>query len=149
MYRDVVTLFNRSRKTGRDEFWPTVLPGCDLNEDEAAVLAKYGASAQDKAMLHVRYAVEAGEAVLCGKVYRSPKEWRALTDEEKAETVTFQTGAGFDFFLRGVWSGEVPVNDEDYTDGFYNELNRTRDGVYAVSSAARYSVIPHFEVMGK
>lgn len=149
MYRDTVTLFNRSRKVGHDEFWPTVLTGVDLNADQAAILAKYGAQSQDKAALHIRYAGTDGAITVGGKTYYSPKQWQALTDAEKAEAITFQAGAGFDFFLVGSWDGSGPISDDDYTDGFYNHLNATQDGVYAVSSAAIYSVIPHVEVMGK
>ena len=50
MYQDTITLFNR---TG--EKWKAiVLPHVDLNADQAAIIAKYGAESKDKASLHVR-----------------------------------------------------------------------------------------------
>ena len=51
MYQDTITLFNR---TG--EKWKAiVLPHVDLNADQAAIIAKYGAESKDKASLHVRF----------------------------------------------------------------------------------------------
>lgn len=149
MYQDTVTLFNRARKIGRDVFYATVLSFVDLNADAAAIVAKYGVQSQDKATLHVRYDIDDDEKVIAGKRFLPPKEWQALSDEEKAQAVTFQTGQGFDFFIAGAWDGAETIEDDAYTDGFYSYLNKSRDGVYAVTSAAVYSVIPHVEVMGR
>lgn len=150
MYQDTVTLFNRSHKASGDVFFPTVLRGVDLNADQAAIIAKYGGQSQDKAALHIRFAIQDDEKTIAGKRFMPPKEWQALSDDEKAQTVTFQTGQGFDFFMMGAWEdGVSPVQDDDYTDGFYNYLNRSMDGVYSITSAAVYSVIPHVEVMGR
>ena len=49
----------------------------------------------------------------------------------------------------GEWDGEDTINDSDFNKGFYNYMSATRDGVYTVTSVARYSVIPHFEILGR
>ena len=57
-----------------------------------------------------------------------------------------------DTFISGDWGNEDPVYDSDYFSDkdFYTYMNRTHDYVFAVSSVGGpYSVIPHFEIMGK
>lgn len=42
------------------------------------------------------------------------------------------------------------LNDDSlYPQGFYNYINEEYGECYAISSVAMYSVIPHFEIMGK
>lgn len=146
MYQDTVTLFNRRRGKAGDTWFPTVLQGVDLNVDHAALVAKYGSSCNDKAVLHIGYSQKSGP-VIGGKSYLTPMLWQSA--EAPAEALTFQSGEGFDFFIEGAWPNEDPVADEDWPGGFYNHLVHTRDGVYAISAVAQYSVIPHFEVMGR
>lgn len=148
MYQDVVTMFNR-KPGGRgegDTWYPTVIAGVNLNIDRAAILAKYGADSQDNAELHIRYQKDGGEIMVAGKPWMSPKEWDGTED-----SLTFAGGNSFDFFWQGEWDGGI-VTDSDSRwadEGFYNYMNRTHDYVFAVSSVALYSVIPHFEIMGK
>ncbi len=146
MYRDTVTLFNRRRGKDGDVWYPTVLEGVDLNVDQAAIAAKYGSQGAYKAKLHVRYGWDAGP-VAGGKRYLTPLLWQAA--EDPAAAFTFTMGEFFDFFIEGAWPDTEPVQDSAFPGGFYDHLNKTRDGVYAVSSAQQYSVIPHFEVFGK
>lgn len=148
MFRDTITVFNRRREEAGDTWYPTVLEGVDLNVDHAALVAKYGSSCSDKAVLHVKYDWHGGPKV-CGKAYLTPMLWQAAEDPAKA--VTFQTGEAFDFFIEGAWEGAElgPVRENDWPRGFYDHMNRTRDGVWAVTAASRYSIIRHFEVTGK
>ncbi len=146
MYQDTVTLFNRRREPDGDVWYPTVLRGVDLNVDHAALVAKYGSSCNDKAVLHIRYGWHDGR-VVGGKDYLTPMLWRRA--EDPAGAITLQSGEDFDFFIEGAWPDETPVKDDDWPGGFYAHMVQTRDGVYAVSSAAKYSVIPHIEVMGR
>ena len=97
-------------------------------------------------MLHIRYGWHDGP-IVGSKSYLTPLLWQAVADPTKA--LTFQSGESFDFFVEGTWPDSAPIRDADWPGGFYNHLVRTRDGVYAVSAAAQYSVIPHFEVMGR
>ena len=54
----------------------------------------------------------------------------------------------FDFFYLGEYS-EEPISDEDYMEGFYDYMNSTFDGVFAITSVAKLDLIPHFEITGK
>lgn len=60
--------------------------------------------------------------------------------------ITFHDGDLFDFFWEGEWT--ETVNDEDYPNGFFDYMKKNHDMVFAITSVARYSVIPHFEIMG-
>ncbi|MBQ8797226.1 MAG: hypothetical protein IJZ56_03410 [Oscillospiraceae bacterium] len=148
MYNDTITLFNRKPgERGQPDTWyPTVIKNVNLNIDRAAILAKYGAESQDNAVLHIRYKKDGDEILVSEKPWMPPKAWDGTED-----SITFASGTNFDFFWMGEWNGGV-VSDADSrwsTEGFYNYMNRTHDYVFAVSSVAMYTVIPHFEIMGK
>ncbi len=146
MYQDTITLFNRKPgERGQGDTWyPTVIEGVNLTVDRAAILAKYGPETQDNAVLHIRYTKEGDDLIVSGKPWMPPKEW-----DKTEDSVTFSSGNNFDFFWKGKWTGGI-VSDVEYGDeGFYNYMNRIHDYVFAVSSVAMYSVIPHFEIMGK
>lgn len=141
MYRDTVTLFNYYN----GKWYPTVLNNVDLNADRAAILARYGATSSDRARLHVTYQLTAdGEINIGGNKYVKPENYSG-----EAGTITFASGNLFSFFSSFAWDGEAVISDDAYMQGFYNYLNSLSGEVYAVSSVAMYSVIPHFEVMGK
>lgn len=135
MYKDTVTLFNRSGNTWKVH----VLNNVDLNIDRMAILATYGENSADTAKLHIKDY----NGTVCGYKYVEPHEYTGADNE-----ITFRSGEDFDFFATGAYS-YTEVNDTDYIDGFYNYLNSVRDHVFAISSVARYSVIPHFEIMGR
>lgn len=151
MYQNTITLFNRkSGDRGQPDTWyPTVIRNVNLNIDRAAILAKYGPETNDTAMLAIRFKPSAGEALIdCGngvqKPWMPPKSWDRTVD-----SLTFSGGSDFDFFWQGEWVDGI-VKDSDYGDeGFYNHMNRTHDYVFAISSVAMYSVIPHFEILGR
>lgn len=145
MYKDTITLFNRKPGGVKGDAWyPTVIRNVNLNIDRAAILAKYGAESQDNAALFIRYQNDNGNILVSGKPWMPPKEW-----DQTEDAITFNGGAKFDFFWKGEWTGGI-ASDADYGDeGFYDWMNRTHDYVFAVSSVAMYSVIPHFEIMGR
>lgn len=151
MYKDTVTLFNRYTTKGRKIVWyPTVLRGVNLNVDKASIVAKYGSNSQDKAVLNVKYNSGDDAAMVGDKRYLLPKEWSKQIEDVLAESLTFATGKEeFDFFYEGVWESDEPIMDDDYTSGFYSYMNNNYDNVFAVTSASKLSVIPHFEVVGK
>lgn len=150
MYKDTVTIFNRKEGDEGDTWYPTILQNVQLNMDRAAIMAKYGPEAADSAVLNIRYHRDGGDKIVGEKRWVPPKEWEAQLDH--SQTVTFTTGNRFDFFWLGDWGSEEPVYDSDYfsdTD-FYTYMNRTHDYVFAVSAVGGpYSVIPHFEILGK
>ena len=148
MYADVITLFNRYDTGAEDKWFPTVLRDVDLNADKAAIVAKYGENSTDNARLHVRFDIDGGEIIVGSKTYLPPKMWKAQSEAEASNSLTFTSGQNFDFFIVGEWGGEA-VNDTDYIDGFYNFCNRIYDYCFAITSVAGYSIIPHFEIMAK
>lgn len=150
MYVDTITLFNRKESRLGDTWYPSILRNVNVNIDKAAILAKYGAETQDNAVLHVRYTQNGDNKIVGEKPWLPPKQ--LANRDAYGNVITFTDGARFDFFWLGEWDGEEPINDADYTaDGdFYTHMNRTHDYVYAITSVAGpYSVIPHFEILGK
>lgn len=150
MYNDTVTLFNRKEGREGDTWYPTVIRNADLNIDKAAIVAKYGPEATDTAVLHIRYRNQDGKKMIGEKQWLPPKRWENLLDYSKA--ITFADGNRFDFFWLGDWGDEDPVKDIEYVSDtdFYTYMNKTHDFVFAISSiGGPYSVIPHFEIMGK
>lgn len=150
MYTDTITLFNRREGDEGDTWYPTVLHNVHLNMDRAALVAKYGATSSDNAVLFVRYKKENGDIVIGGKKWLPPKKWEET--KKFASTITFTTGTRFDFFILGDWGNSDPVHDLDYSldTDFYTHINKTRDFVFAITSVGGpYSVAPHFEIMGK
>jgi len=151
MYIDTITLFNRDAANGL--WYPTVMQNVDLNADRGAIMATFGANATDTAQLHVRYHQENGCLKVGRKTYLEPNRFAAIVDKSKYFTFAFGQENGdlaFDFFIKGKYD-EAVIDDDDYDeyDGFYNYMNATRDNVFAVTSCAIYSVIPHFEVLGR
>ena len=140
MYKDTVTIFTRAGNV----WYPTLVKGADFNGNRAAILARYGENSKDNAELHLRLG-KCG--CVAGKRYVLPKEWDSLTD--KADSFAMRES---DFFIVGDYTSLATggtVSDLTYHDGFYNHMNRTYDNVYLITSVARYSVIPHFEVLAR
>lgn len=148
MYDKTITLFNHYKSRLGDIWYPTVIRGVNLNMDKAAIMAKYGAESNDKAVLNIHYQTVDGQIMVDGKPYRPPKEWSNQTNDKLTETITFASGKDFDFFMLGEYPTTEPIADDDYIDGFYNHVNDNYDFVFAVTSVGYYSVIPHFEIMG-
>lgn len=148
MYSDTVTIFNRYESRLGDMWYPTVLRGVNFMSDRSAIVQKYGEQSKDNAVVNVRYDNVNGKVFVVGKEYFPPKEWDRQTNDMLAETITFTPGEKFDFFYLGEYS-EEPISDDDYMEGFYDYMNSTFDGVYAITSVAKLDLIPHFEITGK
>lgn len=154
MYNETVTLFMQYRDRQRNVYWyPSVLRNAHLNMDKSAIIAKYGPDSQDNATLNVRYTRdEDGNIVVGGKRWLPPKEWDNQLNDDYSNTITFADGTAFDFFYVGEWPDEDVIADEDYdmSEGFYNYMNNKYDYVFAITAVGGpYSVIPHFEIMGR
>lgn len=149
MYDKTITLFNRYHSRLGDTWYPTVLHDVDLNIDKAVVTAKYGPESSDKAILHIRYERKDGAIFVGGKKWLPPKQWEAQTNDELAETLTFSDRTNPDLFYWGEWE-DIPMLDDDYTGGFNDYISARKDFVFAVSSVGGpYTLIPHFEILGK
>ena len=150
MYSDTVTVFNRYVDSFKNTTWyPSVIKGVNLNIDKAAIVAKYGAESKDNAVLNIHYHTVDGQVFVDGKPYLPPKEWERQTNDMLAESITFASGTDFDFFMLGEYPVKEPIKDEDFKNGFFEEVKKEYDYVFSITSVAKYSVIPHFEIMGK
>jgi hypothetical protein len=148
MYTDTITVFNRKDSRLGDTWYPTILRNVNLNIDRAAIAKVYGAESADTCLLGIKYVALNGEKYIGQKRYLLPKEWDSQVRDELAETITFTAGEGFDFFIEGEYD-ETPVNDDDYTEGFFEYMKRNYDRVYSITSVSEFSVIPHIEITGK
>ena len=148
MYSDTVTIFNRYESRLGDMWYPTVLRGVNFMADRSAIVQKYGEQSKDNAVINVHYENVGCKSFVDGKEYLQPKEWDRQTNDRLSDTITFTPGEKFDFFYLGEYS-EEPISDDDYMEGFYDFMNSTYDGVYAITSVAKLDLIPHFEITGK
>lgn len=151
MYKDTITLFNRYTIKDRKVIWyPTIMRGVNLNVDKASIVAKYGSNSQDNAILNVKYQNTDDGVKVSDKLYLLPKEWSKHTENALKESFTFIAGTQeFDFFYIGEWKNEDNIFDDDYINGFYSHMKNNYDNVFAITSVSKFSVIPHFEVVGK
>lgn len=153
MYNDTVTIFCRYQSKLGDMWYPFVLHNVDVNTDKASIIAKYGTDASDNAQLHIKYQFRDGAKMIGDKKWLPPKEWDRQTNDQLSDTITFTGGENFDFFWIGEWTGDIPIADDDpqwSRKGFFAEMNSRYDYVFAITSVGGpYSVIPHFEILGK
>ena len=144
-----LTLFNRHGETEENWRWyPVTLQGVTLHDIRAnAPTADAGITNADQVEALISAKADRSLQDAAGNVLRyvGPKEYAAL--EDPAGFFTFTPGQ--DFFLVGSYEAEEAVADIDFDEGFYHALNRERDGVYRITSAAFYSLLPHFEIGGR
>lgn len=149
MYSDVVTLFCKRGKM----WYPTVLRNVELNMDRGSIIKQYGADSSDNAKLHVRYDTAGDSKMICSKRWLPPKEWEKQGEEQLLETLTFSSGKDFSFFLAGDWPENALIQDDNEKygrNGFYNYMNTNYDYVFAITTVGGpYTLIPHFEILGK
>jgi hypothetical protein len=155
MYSNIITLFNRYDSQTGTVWYPHILTGVDLNTDRGAILKKYGPDSTDNAQLHVRYHFRDGVKEITDNAgneleWLQPKKWAKQTNDALENSITFSLDS---FFWEGVWDGGI-VNDAEYTDrryeGFYAYMNAKHDNVFLITSVGGpYTVIPHFEILGK
>lgn len=134
MYKDTITLFTQLN----DVWYGTVIKGSDLNIDRAKILKTYGENSTDKALLHIKVI----DGKVADKTLVKPKDFDGTN-------FTVKTGNDFSFFIEGEFS-PLQVNDDDYvsdsSDGFFDYM--AQNGAMACKMVARYSVIPHLEIIG-
>lgn len=149
MYSDSVTVFTRYEDSLGDITWyPTVIHGVNLMIDKAAIVAKYGAESKDNAVLNIRYQIANGQIMVADKPYLPPKEWKRQTEDKILQSITFASGTEYDFFMLGDYGSTEPIKDADFK-GFFSHIKKEYDFVFAITSVAKYTAIPHFEIMGK
>lgn len=146
-----VTVFNFYESSTASVWYPHVISGVSLYTDRGAILKKYGPDSADNAEMHIPYTEKDGQKIIvdaAGKElpWLPPKEWKRQVNDSLDDTITFSAD---DFFIEGVWDGGT-VDDGDYREGFYQYMNNRYDFCFAITSAGGpYTVIPHFEILGK
>lgn len=140
MYDDTLTVFNFAKGA----WYPSVIDGADLIEHAQATETSRGTiNAGTVEILINCSAVKEIETRQGRKQYLDPLAYA----EAPEGAITFKPET--DFILSGAWDGAAVIDDDDYDSGFYNEMNRTRDGVYMITGAGYFSLLPHFEVAAK
>lgn len=79
------------------------------------------------------------------RAYVGPKSYANLDDPSGH----FTFAAERDFFMVGNHYSQEPIDDDDYDEGLYHAMNDANDGVYMVTTAAYFGLIPHFEIGGR
>ena len=152
MHDQTITLLNCHEQDGVRRWYPTVFSGVTLSEVRAnTATANAGTVSADTVEVLLPVSADQSSADGNGAVrqYVGPKAYAALENPAGFFTFTPQE----DFFAIGDLSAayDFPAADEaeDSFHGFYHAVNQSRDGVYQVTSAAFFSLIPHFEIGGK
>lgn len=145
-YTDTVTIFNCKEisRTEGNAYYPTVIKGCKVSLDRAAILAKYGPQSDDKVTVHIAYDKKDGDVYIAGKRYVLPKEYPDVLNPE--ENITFATTD--DFIFVGEWTGGIGYDSDYSMSGFYGFMNNKYDHVFIISTVSKFNMIRHFELMG-
>lgn len=175
MYEHTVTVFNFHEKT--NAWYPSAFTGVSLYATEAASAAREAAkvnATEIDVIIHVdrnqaantmiyesnRVVGSGGNAILAAdggmlsymdpetnrvKKYTGPMAFSKLDDPRSWFTFCPEQ----DFILVGAWLDTEPIPDDAYESGFYDAMNETNDGVYKITSAAFYGLLPHFEIGGQ
>lgn len=133
-----VTIYNKYMDsiTGYEIWLPTLIENVDYTATQGANITKSGLSTADAVTVFINYSA-------LPKPYKTPKEWQALTAEDKAKYVTFTQGT--DFFIFGDSTSNVIT-----TKGFFLDMQKRYSDCYKVTTVDRYDdILPHFEIGGK
>ena len=133
-----VTIYNKYMDsiTGYEIWLPTLIENVDYTATQGANITKSGLSTADAVTVFINYSA-------LPKPYKTPKEWQALTAEDKAKYVTFTQGT--DFFIFGDSTSNVIT-----TKGFFSDMQKRYSNCYKVTTVDRYDdILPHFEIGGK
>lgn len=146
MYDDTITLFNYHKKMGL--WYPSVISGVDVKEMCNNATSTTGLNNGDNAELLIKCTSD--KIIVCKdgteKRYTKAKEYQKSNNP--VNLITFDIEQ--DFFFVGEWDDLTPISDDDgFDSGIYHQLNEELDGVYKVTSASHFSLIPHFEIGGK
>lgn len=150
MYDAIVTLFNFHEATGA--WYTTVFSGVNLLEAKAESATRdSGRTNGDTVELLIHTNSEkAARAVGAGGTtasvqYVGPKAYSTLEDPRGFFTFKAET----DFVAVGNHAHTAPVADDDYDEGLYHAMNNEYDGVYMITAATFFGLLPHFEIGGR
>ena len=140
MFDQTITLFNYRISEGA---WHAhVFHGVNVLQQRADTATTQGTDNADAAEFLLQ--CDAGQRAE-GLQYAPPKAYQALEDASGYFTLTPQA----DFIAIGAHDADAPVPESDYAEGLYQTMNELYDGVVQITTAAWFSLLPHFEIGGK
>ena len=134
MFDREITLFNPHG----EKWYTTLFTGVQMNAVSSKNATTHGQNNGDTVEIIINMPCE-------DVSYLGPKAYAALPDP----TGYFTFAPESSFGVVGDHTENDPLDDDDYEQGLYHELNATMDEVYMVTSAAYYSLIPHYEIGGR
>lgn len=140
MFDQTITIFNLRKA---DNCWRTsVFTGVNVIEPSASTASTQGTINKDavEILLNCSMGMKAGDFQ-----YIPPKAWQALENVDETFTLTPEV----DFIAIGDYATPNPIAEEDYDEGLYHAMNDENDGVYMITSATWFSLLPHFEIGGR
>lgn len=140
MFDSTITVFNYRKS---DHSWYTsVFHDVNVIEVQGKTATQHGETNGDNVeiLLNCSPGKEAD-----GKRYVTPKAYDALETVADYFTLTPES----DFIMIGDYGENEPFDDDDYDEGLYQALNDEHDGVYMITSATWYGLLPHFEIGGR
>ena len=168
MFSNTITVFNYHKPT--DSWYATVFHGVNLsNRSTANATAERGHVNNSSISVTIRVRSGSSSMILdpfgigggtiadetkihykdkftpVDKIYVPPKEFEKLSDPNNY--FTFKPEC--DFMMIGDHPIDFPEPDDRGMDGFYNEMNTEHDGVFMISSAEYFTLLPHFEIGGR
>lgn len=144
LYCDTITVFNYHAATGC--WFPSVIFGADLLTTKANSATTAGGNNADAVDIIIHCTADKRVPTGAGmKSYTGAKEYARC--DNPTRHITFAPEC--DFIFAGAWSDTEPLTDDDYDEGLYHTLNAERDGIYLISSASFYGLLPHFEIGGR
>ena len=144
MYQNTITVFNFHEDSAA--WYPSVIKGADLTETKSSGSTTTGKNNADTVDVIVHCSGDKQITTTAGaKSYTGPKEYAKC--KNPAERITFKPEC--DFIYDGEWPDLTPISDEGYDSGLYHAMNDAYDGVYMVTSAVFFGLLPHFEIGGR
>ncbi len=143
MHDRTITLFNFHG----GKWYPSVIRGVSVLENIASVsTTQAGRTNSDALELSIKTSSTQGIETSAGvKAYVSPNVYASCS--APADCLTFKPER--DFIYCGEWP-TIPIDDAEYEEsGLYHAMNEEYDGVYLITSATWYGLIPHFEIGGR
>lgn len=134
MFDREITLFNLHG----ERWYTTLFTGVQMNAVSSKTATTHGQNNGDTVEIIISMPCD-------GLSYMGPKAYAVLPDP----TGYFTFAPESSFIVVGDHMENAPLNDDDYEQGLYHEMNMTLDEVYMVTSATYYSLIPHFEIGGR
>ena len=144
MFVSTITVFNYHEAT--KTWYLSMITGVHLLSAKSSTGTTTGVNNGDTVEVIVRCAKDRSITTSIGKKqYVAPKEYGKSENPEDLITFTPET----DFIYSGEWENLTPIPEDEESQGLYYEMNDEHDGVFAITSAGFFGLLPHFEIGGR